>query len=285
MNENVQERNGQMISVQTTDFTTRKEFIQSPAHLVAAVESQHRAYDGTSGGGGPLMYGWMADREAISSYIGSQTLTTANIAFSDFGSDVNGGPYVDLDGATEHLRIADAAWQEPLAEEFFVWHWANPAAIGSIMTVASKWDINGNNVSWRLTLNAAGNFVWTVSATGVPPGTSITTTKTSVVDTWYFVAGYFYPNVIMRLFVGEAIDSGLTRTTSVGAIPASLFNGNAPLAIGTSFNNAPTMLESWDGLIGIGGARMNTPPGPAVNYEYVNGFAARLFHKTRWFYT
>lgn len=282
----VQYRNPEMYSVLQADLESKYAAQSHPANLIGAVECMHRAWDGTEHGGGPIMYGWLADREAISTRVGSQQLTTAAIALSDFSASDNGGPYVDLNGTNEHLRIADAAWQEGGIEEFFVWHWCNTTTLASTQTIASKYDTNGNNCSWRLIFDSVtGNFQFVVNGTGNPANdVPVGVAYTEAVDTWYFVAGYYYASTIIRAWVGAASDLYLTVATVAAGVPAALFNGNAPLAIGTSFNNSPTMLNPWSGLIGVGGARFNTPAGTAASYDEVNGFATRLFQMTRWHY-
>jgi len=82
----------------------------------------------------------------------------------------------------------------------------------------------------------------------------------------------------MRIYVALATDTALTITSLVAGIPANLFNGTAPLAIGARFNVAPTLAEPWSGLIGIGGARINVP---AAN---IDAHVSRLFALTQAFY-
>jgi len=226
------------------------------------------------------MYGFMADHAATESYYGSQQLTAPNIGFSDWAATANGGPYVNLDGATEALYVTDAAWQEATTDTLFVWHWCNPASLAATIAIASKYDTNGNNCSWLLHYATTANFRWLTNAGGVPAGNiTVTSTYAAVaIDTWYFVAGYFQASTLMRIWVGAATDDELTVDSLVVAVPANVFNGSAPLGIGTAFNNAPVLLFPWNGLIGGDAGRISVPAAS------INGYAARLFHLTRYFY-
>jgi len=268
-------------------FPTRYEFYSDPARLAGCVQSMHRAYDGNQACGGAMLYGWLADRLALDTIIGSQQATGVMVWFDDFAAEVNGGPYVDLDGATECIYIADAAWQETGQEDsLFVWHWCNAASMAATATICSKYDTNGNNCSWRMIYNQpAGAFQFVANATGNPANdVPVSVTYTEAVDTWYFVAGFWKASTLLRAWVGAATDAALTVGSLAVGVPATLFDGTAPLCIGSSFNNAPTLLDPWNGLIGVGGARVDTPAGTAASYPEITAFASRLFHLTRFFY-
>ena len=282
----VQKRNDEMVRLLSADFPTRYDWQSNPALMLSALQTMHRAYDGTSGIGGALMYAWLGDRTAIDSFVGSQALTAPSVGYDDFGITANGAPYVDLDGFTEVLYVADAAWQEPGAEELFVWHWCQTTTVAASQTVASKYDTNANNCAWRLWYNSASSsFEMVCNATGnAANDITASLTYTEAINTWYFVAGYYNPSTLMRVFVGAATDSTLTVGSQTVGVPATLYDGTAPLGLGTAFNSAPTLLAPWNGLLSIGGARMNVGTGTATAYAEVNAYASRLFQMTRWFY-
>lgn len=281
-----QVRNQEMESLLEPHFVKREEFYGDGARMLSAVLASHRAYDGNQGAGGALIWGWMGDSVQCWGRGSTSQWTEGNVSNADYFATDYGGPYVDFDGSTEQIGIADAAWQETGTEEYFVWMWCNPASVAATMTICAKYDINANNCSWRLILDpTTPSFRFVVNATGnAVNDVVVTSTLTAVVDTWYFVAGYFLPSTLLRAFVGAATDATLTIDSNVAAIPASLFNGSAPLAIGTSHNAPPTMLNGWNGNIGIGHGRANVPAGTATAYPEINGHATRLFHQTRFFY-
>lgn len=209
---------------------------------------------------------------------GATTLwTETNITAADYFATTYGGPYVNLDGATEYLSIADAAWQEGGADELFVWHWVNGQTLaGADRVICSKYN-TAVNQSWRLYWNnAAGAFRFSTSAVG-NADTEVTSTYAETTGTWYFVAGYFQPGTLMRICVGAATDTDLTIDSLAAGIPANLFNGNAALAIGCSYA-AGVAASWWNGFIGVGGAQFNVP---ATN---INAYARRLFGLTQKIY-
>lgn len=268
-------RNPENVRLLSSDFITRREFFLDGARLSSAVLATHAA------GGGNLMYGWMADSCQNHGRGYLTAWTELNVAPADYAASTNGGPYVNFDGATEALYINDAAWQEAGTEELFVWHWCNPAAVAAVMAVASKFDANGNNRSWALVYsNAVPGFIFYTDATGLLGGLVAvqSTYGAATVDTWYFVAGYWQASTLQRVYVGAATDDTLTIDSLAVGVPASVFNGSAPLAIGTLFNAAPVLSNVWDGLIGVGGARLNVP---ATN---INAYAQRLFALTQRIY-
>jgi len=281
-----QKRNDEMIRLLSGDFPTRYDWQSNPAQMVGALQMMHRSYDGSMGIGGALMYSWPGDRLAVDSFIGSQALTSLNLVQGDFGVTANGAPYVNLDGVTEAAYVADASWQEVTSHTFFVWHWCRTTTLASSHYVVSKYDLTGNNCSWALLHdNAVTSFIFRVNGTGISANNvDATLSYTELTNTWYFVAGYYNPSTLTRVFVGAATDSTLTVGSKTVGVPASLYDGTAPLCLGSAFNNAPTLLSPWSGLLGIGGARINVGTGTAASYPEINAYAARLFHMTRWFY-
>jgi len=97
-------------------------------------------------------------------------------------------------------------------------------------------------------------------------------------DVWYFVAGYFVPGALMRIFVGASTDSALTIDSNVVAIPASIQNSAANFTIGAAWNAPGAVTFQWDGYIGIIGGRCNVPSAA------INGHVSRLFHLTKALY-
>lgn len=268
-----QERNPDMVRILTADFPTLATYYLDPVRLWSAVRCAQAV------GGSPLMYGFMADCWHIEARSGQQALSQIAMGYTDHGVTQYGGPYIDLNGA-EALYDLDSGFQEVGGNNFFVWHWVNAASLAATIVASSKYDTNGNNCSWYLGYNSvAGDFEFVVNNTGNPANdVSVTVTYTEVIDTWYFIAGFYDPGSLTRVFVGSVTDNELTTNDNVAGIPGNLFNGTAPLGIGTAFNNAPTQLYGWNGYVGIGGARFTVPA------AYVNSYALKLYGLTREFY-
>jgi hypothetical protein len=275
----IQKRNAQLVGNLTPDFTRRSDFDQNGSRLLSDVFATHRE------GGGPLIYGFDAQKPGIETYIGSLQWTTAGITFSSWEATTNGGPYGVFNGQSSVLYRNDASWQEVsdatlgTDETLLVWHWTYTNTLASTQAASSKWDNNGDNRSWLLQLSSTPDFKFRTSDLGTAASiVDVTSTTTPVADTWYFVAGYWQASTLLRIFVGLATDGSLQIDSNAASIPASLYDGSAPLAIGAAFNNAPALIIPWSGNIGPGTLRFGVPAAA------INGYVSRLFHQTRWFY-
>lgn len=265
-----------MVSLLESDFCRWREFVADGARLLSAVQATHRQ------GGGQLMYGWMADSRQNYGTGYLTAWTELNVGPTDYFATANGGPYVNLDGVTEALYINDAAWQEAGDKTLLVWQWCNLQSVAALMVIASKMDNNLNNRSWSLYYdNTVPDFRWLCNQTGSAANNVIvnSTYGLATADTWYFVAGHIAPGATMDVWVGAATDSVLTHNQLAAGIPTPLFNGTAPLAMGTQFNNAPTLAIPWDGYLGVGAGRIHVPVAATCA-----GLVTRLFHMTRWKY-
>lgn len=226
------------------------------------------------------MYGWLGNSRQNYGAGATTLWTETNVSAADYATTAYGGPYVDLDGATEDLRIADATWQEPGAEEFLVWHWAYPTRAGTgppgFQAIVGKTDAGGVGLSWILFRQIAGGlFEFRVGGGGA--FAVATTTYPVVHNNWYFVAGYFVPSTLTRIFVGASGDNNLTIDDAPGASPAFLSDLPVPLIIGAYLSVGATT-GWWQGYIGAGGARINTP---SAN---INAYVRQLFGMTKEIY-
>jgi len=269
----VELRDAKRIRELTSDFLTRNEHFLAGSRLDAPL-NEHRH------GGGALMYAFGADHPAIESYIGSQQLVapgfTLPSGFAYWSATSNGGPYGTFDGSTRALYISDAPWQEAVGNTLLVWHWTYLNTLAATSTISSKYDFGINARSWVLFYQAATAFRWFTNATGLGAGdVTLNSSYTVAANTWYFTAGFYQPSTLMRIYVGAATDPALTIDSLVAGVPASLHNGAAPLGIGTIFNTAPTLVNSMDGRIGRGGARIATP------VTNIDAFVNQLFAETQ----
>ena len=264
-----QKRNAELIANLKPDFTTRGEFYHAPARLNDAL------YWPTRFAGGFRKFTWQATNSSIETSSSDQNLTNVNTAADDFGATDHGAPWIDLDGATEYVWHADAFWQEVFGYSFFIWTWVQPSAVVATYNIVSKYEAATDERSWFLAHTGAG-YRWTCNATGVVGGNVnlVSTYGASVAGTWYFVAAYFQPSTLMRIFVGNPTDTSLTIDSLGVGVPASCVNLTAPFVIGADgdFGNF------WPGKISNIGAWGNMPA------TYIDFHALTLFHNTRWFY-
>ena len=187
-------------------------------------------------GGGKLRWTFSGHSTQIGgSAIGGALWTENNIDDSNYACATYSGPYITFNGVNEYLSSADAAWQETAAEEFLVFGWCYLTALNQAGIIVAKYDSDANTRSWRLSYNvAAGNFMFLCNATGlVANDVTVTSTYATIaIDTWYFVAGYFQPSTLMRIYVGANDDTATVVDSLAVGVPASLFNGGALLTIG-----------------------------------------------------
>jgi len=139
-----------------------------------------------------------------------------------------------------------------------VWGWCYATTYAGTATIAAKFDTTADWRSWRLWYQLGiADFTFSVSATGLA-GSAVDADSTyggPVIDTWYFVAGYFEPSTTLNVYVGANTDASLVVDKVVAAVPAGAYNGGAALTIGAQGN--PSIY--WPGRIGIVGARVNVP--------------------------
>jgi len=262
-----QRRNAELVANLKPDFTTRPEFYHAPARLNDAL------YWPTRFAGGYRRWAWQATSANLMTSTGDNTLTGVNISAGDFGATDHGGTWIDLDGASEYMWIADAVWQEAGAATFFVWSWVQPATLVGDMVVVGH-DLPAANRSWSLHWNVGvGQYRWLVSGDGAA-GFSIDSSYPETAGDWNFIACWYDPSTIISIWVGEANDPVLVKDSLAVAIPASLFDGVADFAIGAR----PGPTRYWDGKISNIGAWSNLPA------TYIDAHVAQLFHTTRWFY-
>ena len=145
------------------------------------------------------------------------------------------------------------------------------------------YDINGNNCSWRLYWDdAAGAYTFAVNNTGNPANDIIVASTHAVDHTkWMFVGGFYHPSTTHRIYVAYAEETELSTDDNAVGIPAALFNGTSPLAVGSAFNNAVTVHEPFDGDISIGNMRIRTTATAATT---IDAYFNRPFQITRRFY-
>ena len=267
-------RNSEHDDNQADEFLRRNELKHSTVQIADSMMWLNRD------GGGSLL--WAFDGQGPACYgRGSTSQWTENgtLDISSYEAVTGrGGPFVVLDGATDYLSIADAPWQEATTNNFLVWGWVNSNHIDVDMAIASKWDETGNLRSWKTHL-ASSAFTFTCNSTGVGGADSVVTSTVTPVDgAWYFVAGYLQPSILQSIGVAAAADTSLTYTANTTTPAAGVFDGvNTDLFVG-ALTGAVAAEEWWDGLLGVGLMRANTPA------DSIRSHMTRIFASTRWFY-
>lgn len=285
MTGNKQLRNDQMESLLAGSFVTRKEYMSDGARLLSAVLATHRAWDGSQGAGGTLLWGFMGDSTQNFGRSATTLWTLANISNACFHATPYGGPFVTLNsGSAQVLYVPDVAYREPGTTPFLVWHWCKMDSLAADEAVVSMYETQANNCSFRLWLDSGTPALsWTCNATGnVINDVTLPSSYAPATDTWYFVAGYFYASMLMRIYVGAATDVALTVDSLAVGVPAGIFDGLAFVTLGCSW--IATNPQYFSGDIGVGHGRVNVPAGTAAAYPEIDGHVSRLFHLTRWFY-
>lgn len=269
----VQKANTEMVGLLEPYMLRRNEFYEDPARLLSATLMAQR------GGGTNQMYGWLANSRQLYGQGATVTegWTQSSIVTANWGLTANGAPYLTLDGAADYLSAADAGWNEVGANPFVVWHWVNTDTIvdGAEHAITGKllaepgvsWGLYQGigPVAWRFVVNNTGMYVNNIE---------VASSHTIVAGAWTFVGAFYQPGTRIRIYAGHPDDAALTVDQNVVGIPASLYNGAALLQIGA--NSDPGWY--WDGKIAGGGAWY----GPT--YPAVDGYMARVFQMTRWFY-
>lgn len=229
-------------------------------------------------GGGRLIWGF--DGHTVHAHAHNSIWAENNIDAGNYRATTYGGPNVEANGDDEYLSIADAAWQETGAQNFMVWGWVYPTAIHANQTVAAKWLEAGDQRSWELGWSTSkDDFEFRISLLGSEPTDVVLSTHSAVVvNRWYFVAGYFEPSVLMRIYVARNDDHELTIDSlsggPVGSVPANTFDGTAALTIGAEDG----VTDPWWGRLGRMMVRGNLPG------LTIDDHVAMLWIRTRDFY-
>jgi len=265
-------RNSEHDDNQADEFLRRNELKHSTVQMADSMMWLNRD------GGGSLL--WAFDGQGPACYGRGSTdqwTEQGSIDIPSYEAVVGrGGPYVVLDGATDYLSIGDDVWQESTTNNLLVWFWVNSNHIDVDMAIASKWDETGNFRSWKLHLSSSA-FTFTCNSTGVGGADSVaTSTRVPVDGGWYFVAGYLQPSALQSIGVAAASDVSVTYNANTSTPAAGVVNDVADLFVGALTEGA--VAQWWDGFLGVGLARANTPPAS------IRSHMTRIFASTRWFY-
>ena len=127
-----------------------------------------------------------------------------------------------------HVRIADNA-NLHLTNGLTVMAWVNPSVPGITHSIISKWDINFTYQKSYNTWLSAGNFIFTVSATGddlTGPYMNVVSTNTVPPNQWTHVAAT-YDGSTMKVYLNGQPDKQV-------AFAEGIYPGTNDLAIGAN---------------------------------------------------
>lgn len=126
----------------------------------------------------------------------------------------------DILGTETHLLAA----QRGLAMGGWFRFWSTAGT----QALMSKWTAAGNQRAYRMYKNAGNNIVFEVSNGGAIVDGTVTSAGTVAADTWYWICARFVPSTAMDIYIDSV------RTTSVAAIPASIWHSNAVFNVARS---------------------------------------------------
>lgn len=134
-------------------------------------------------------------------------------------------PYYEYDGTGDYHERADESSLDITGTETYIdgsiqgltllgWFWFDEWP-GSSRGIMGKWNTSGNDRSYGLHLETAPAIQAAVSSDGTAE-TTVDSTITLALDTWYFLAMRFTPSTELALWVDD------NKTTETSSIPASI---------------------------------------------------------------
>lgn len=272
--------NPQKVALDSAYELSREEFCRSPARWNGALFYGQRGL-GATFGAGSLRWCWKAiDRYVYGGEGAGSFFTETNIIPGEYYRTVNGGPFVDFDGATEWLHINDPAWAEMSAGNHGVWCWVNAqGTTGAHMGAVGKW--SAGSPDWYLGYDnglAVLKFV-VYDSTAAASRTALSSHSFST-DEWYFLCGQYSLNNRVRVGVGAADDGELTFTDA-GVMVTGHAATTSDLGIG-ALDTGPG--NWWYGYVGLISHWRGIDISTVSGVDLGNQWMSELFHMTRYFY-
>jgi hypothetical protein len=144
-------------------------------------------------------------------------------------------PYVALDGTGDFLSRPDEAGLDIIGTETYVAAAVRGLTFGGWFYVTTFGALDGYigktapapfpNLSYAIFQNGATPAVPRFEVY-VAAATTIDSSVTMVVDTWYFIVGRYTPSTSLSIFVND------TRDDQLAAVPAAINNSGSPFEIG-----------------------------------------------------
>jgi hypothetical protein len=223
-------------------------------------------------GGGAVI----ATFDAQSQYCdGEASWSHNNVDAGNYNATPQGGPYIDLNGSDEYLSRSDDNWNRIGAFNLLCCSVVRGLAASGTDVITGKYDTVGNERCWLLRLNSGGNLDFGVSADGTAE-TFVVSSYTWATGEWTFVAGFFEPSALLRIYVAQMTDTNLTIDDVTASVPASCYNANVSslVTVGAQSNEG----NYWQGSAGPMVTRANVPS------SEINMYVAGLFDLVRWSY-
>ncbi|MDQ1557736.1 MAG: hypothetical protein QOD32_796, partial [Pyrinomonadaceae bacterium] len=161
------------------------------------------------------------------------------------------GQAFQLDGADDYVLVADNAAAD-VTGALTLDAWINPQGIGATQSIVSKYDSFTGNASYALELIAGGRLTFSVSRDGSNnAGTfrAFTTTNPVVApNVFQHVAATFDPATQAGKIYVNGVEAATTLDPNSGNV-STIFDGNAPLLIGSIRNVGGTLADFFNGSI------------------------------------
>ncbi|MDQ1591371.1 MAG: hypothetical protein QOG71_1998, partial [Pyrinomonadaceae bacterium] len=161
------------------------------------------------------------------------------------------GQAFQLDGADDYVLVADNAAAD-VTGALTLDAWINPQGIGATQSIVSKYDSSTGNASYALELIAGGRLMLSVSRDGSNNAgafRAFTTTNPVVApNIFQHVAATFDPATQAGKIYVNGVEAATTLDPSSGNV-STIFDGNAPLLIGSIRNVGGTLTDFFNGSI------------------------------------
>ena len=142
---------------------------------------------------------------------------------SNWKTTPEGAPFVELDGVSEYLRVADSERNRPGANNLLVVTAYRPDSISGDATIIGKWKEATDDRAWRL--RRSGTAVQISTCASGLSGDVVTLESSFVLEAeaWHLIAGYWEAATQLKLWVAKTTDESLTVDLATAAIPATIY--------------------------------------------------------------
>lgn len=221
--------------------------LNNPAHAMVDAVGMLRMFPGVVGiWPGGVFGGGSASQSKLVDVSGNGLHLTRN--GTTLARSTGLASYIEYDGSSGFYEHADASIFDIVGTETYIGAslrgltigcWVYFSALGTNEAVMSKMGASGNfsYILHKLSSNDAINF--RISSDG---STLVSVTSDTLsAPRWYFICGRYDPSAELKIWLnGDAV----SNTTS---IPATIFSGNGPFAIGT-YNSGVHLFDGYVSL-------------------------------------
>jgi hypothetical protein len=155
-------------------------------------------------------------------------------------------PYTTFNGINQfHYRLNEAGLAITGAITFV--SWVRFASLGGVdKMIASKAVVAGNQFSWYLYKDTNDKMQFVISGDGIPANVVRAISVTTLSEnSWIFVAGVYVPNTSISIFVNT------DKVSNLVGVPASIFNSNSALLLGSFNTGLGALLDGNEALCAL----------------------------------